>query len=360
MDTSTTHLIDHYQTVRANRSHRIEQFLNGERSYLIYQFPDAKIWGDIRTPEQCFAENLSHIQNSLLMPSDHLPVLEPWFGTGVYANMYGCDYLWRDGEAPAVHYKYHKLEEVREIKKPRWQDSPIAALVLDTIRYFKRQTGDAVPIVWTDTQSASDTATLILDACEVLASCLTEPEAVMRFMQGINELIIEFSQVQTELIGAASIYPGHIFLCHDRMSGLSVSDDNISVVSPRLNRQFNFPLDEAIGKAMGGVAIHSCGKWTNSMKMLNEVAPSCLAIDCALDKDVDPDPNDPEQVREVMQGRGIWLHTRLTGQTDRMLETVKRLLHPDLKLVIHPAFIDFPTAERNYAELEGLLANFYG
>jgi hypothetical protein len=84
-----------------------------------------------------------------------------------------------------------------------------------------------------------------------------------------------------------------------------------------------------------------------------------VAIDCALDKDNDPDPCDPEKVRDIMQGSGIVVYVRLTGETERMLAAVKKLLHPNLKLVIHPAFIDLPTAERNYAELEGLLSGFY-
>ncbi len=359
MNTDTLKILQSFENARSDRNGKLEQFLSGKRPYLIVQFPDAKIWGDIRTPEQCFEENISHVKNSLETPSDHLPVLEPWFGVGVYANMYGCDYVWREGEAPAVHYKYHKLEEVQGVRKPRWQDSPIATLVLDTIRYFKRLTGEAIPIVWTDTQSASDTATLILDACEVLASCLTAPAEVMQFMQGINELIIEFSIIQSELIGGASIYPGHNFFSHSSLSGLSVSDDNISVVYPRVNRQFNLPLDQAIGQALGGIAIHSCGKWAQTMKLLKEYVPSCRGIDCALDQDVDPSPNEPEQVREAMKGSGIWLQVRMTGHTERMLETVKRLLDPSLKLVVRPAYIDLPTAERNYAELESLLGNFY-
>jgi hypothetical protein len=64
-------------------------------------------------------------------------------------------------------------------------------------------------------------------------------------------------------------------------------------------------------------------------------------------------------VREVMKGSGICVHVRMTGETERMLETVKKVLHPDLKLVIHPAFIDLPTAQRNYGELEQLLSGYY-
>lgn len=193
----------------------------------------------------------------------------------------------------------------------------------------------------------------------MFAACIEEPETIMAFMRGINQLIIEFSRVQSELIGEAGTHPGHIFLNSSHFGGLSVSDDNIAVGSPAVNRRFNLVLDEEIGKAFGGVAIHSCGKWTKTMAMLKEVAPSCFAIDLALDKECDPDPNDPEQVREVMQGSGISVHVRMTGETGRMLETVKKLLHPNLKLVIHPAFIDLPSAERNYAELDQLLSSYY-
>jgi len=354
-----TPIVTAYEKLRADRTPLGARFLSGERPYLIFQTPNGDVWSDMRTPEQSFNENMKLIKTSLETPSDHLPVLEPWFGTGVYANMYGCDYVWRTGEAPAVHYRYHNIAEVRNVTQPRWQDSPIAHLVLDAIRYFKQKTGNAIPIIWTDTQSASDSATMILDACEVFAACLQEPDTIMAFMRGINRLIIEFSQVQSDLIGDAGIHPGHIFLNNSHFQGLSVSDDNIAVGSPAVNRKFNLVLDEEIGKAMGGVTIHSCGRWMNTMRLVKGLTPSCISIDCALDKDCDPDPCDPESVRDAMRGSGIVVCARTTGDTGRMLAEVKKLLHPNLKVVIHPAFIDVPTAERNYAELEELLSAFY-
>ena len=352
-------IIDRYQAMRTQRESRARAFQNDQRPFLIFQTPNANIWGDVRSSEQCFYENVTAIATFLDVPSDHLPVLEPWFGTGVYASMYGCPYVWRDGEAPAVHYKYHSLDEVRNLKKPRWEDSEIVRLVLDTIRYFKSKSGDALPIVWTDTQSASDTATLVLDATEVFANCLLEPETVARFMGDINQLIIEFSRAQAELIGDALLMPGHIMLSSAGFRGISVSDDNLAVASPAVNRRFNLALDEEIGRAMGGVAIHSCGIWAHLMPMLAEVVPSCVAIDCAIDKTEDPCPNKPEAVRDAMAGSPVVVHVRLTGETTAMLECVKRVFHPKLKLIVHPAFIDVPTAEQNYHELQSLLQRLY-
>ena len=89
-------------------------------------------------------ENVKYIEASLGIPSDHLPVLEPWFGTGIFANMYGCPYVWRDGEAPAVRYRYLSINDIRGISRSKWQDSGIAQLILETIRYFKSKTGDAL------------------------------------------------------------------------------------------------------------------------------------------------------------------------------------------------------------------------
>jgi uroporphyrinogen-III decarboxylase len=274
-----THVVDRYQKMRPEREKHGAQFLSGERPYLIYQSYPGNIWKDIRTPEASFLGSMAIVEGSLDVPSDDLPVLEPWFGTGVYASMYGCDYVWREGEAPAVHYRYHRVEEIRDIQTPDWRESEIAQLVLRAIHYFRGRTGDAIPIVLTDTQSASDSATLILDASETLVSCLAEPETMMNFMRGINRLILEFSEAQREAIGGAFIQPGHIMLCNKGFSGISLSDDNLAVVSPAVAKEFNLPLDDEIGRAWGGVAIHSCGKWAHMMRYLKDYCPSCVCVD---------------------------------------------------------------------------------
>lgn len=353
-------ITDKFQQIRGMRASLAEKFISGKRPYLIFQtLGGGKVWSDVRTPEQCFYENMKYLDDSLAVVSDHLPVIEPWFGTGVYANMYGCPYVWRDGEAPAVHYKYLSLEELRGLKKPGWEKSDIAKLVLDTIKYIKARTGNNIPIIFTDPQSACDTATLITDASEVFTGCLLEPELVFNYMQGINDLLIEFSRVQAELIGDALVKPGHIMLCNDGLTGYSLSDDNLAVASPQVNETFNLVFDEQVGKAFGGVAIHSCGNWSQTMPLVKKIVPSCVAIDCALDKTCDPNPNEPEKVRDAFAGSGIHVHIRMTGETAKMLEIVRRALHQEIKYIIHPDFIDLPTAEQNYAELNFLLSAYY-
>jgi len=361
MQGNYTKIIDEYQKLRSDREQKAQDFVNGKRSYLIYQASvKRELYTDSDSKEICFDRSINYISKCLQEKSDHVPAMQPWFGTGVYANMYGCKYIWRKGEAPATNYIYHSLNDIAGIKKPKWENSVIAQMVMDTIKYFKSKTGDSIPITWTDTQSAHDTATLVLDATEILMGCLTEPRLVINFMNDINDLIIEFSQAQADLIGDALIRPGHVMYSAKSFGGISISDDNLGVVSPQIAKDINLPLNEKVGKAMGGFAVHSCGTWTKIMKFIPQVSPSCMMVHCSLTKDWDTAPNKPEDVRDAMKGTGIPAHVRVPADTSRMLETVKRVIDPDLKLIVQPQYVDEETAERNYHELNNLLKDFYG
>ena len=65
-------------------------------------------------------------------------------------------------------------------------------------------------------------------------------------------------------------------------------------------------------------------------------------------------------MRDALAGTGIVLHARMAADTDGMLDVVRRLLHPDLRLIVHPNCPDRPTAERNYDVLAKVLGEFYG
>ena len=352
--------VDKYEATHAEREAKAAAFADGSRPYMIFQPPAlAPIYGNVRSSEDCFRVNVEYTLNSLELPSDHLHAFEAWFGTGVIPNVYGCPYVWRDDDAPCVHYRYHELDEVRGLRHPHWSEGEITKLVMETIRYFKARTGDTIPIQLTDTQSAHDNATLILDAAVVFSSCLLEPELILEFMRGINQVTIDFSKAQVEEIGDALVRPGRIMVSSAGYSGISLADDNLFVGSPATNAAINFPLNQEFGAAMGGVAIHSCGNWSHSMHLLKDLVPSCVAIDCAVDHDMDPNPCPPEKVRDAIAGTGIPLHARMTGDTEKMLETVKRLLHPDLRLIVRPICTDLEMAERNYAALESLLSDYY-
>lgn len=346
MDINAT--LDRYQELLARRRGRLEAFAAGGERLLVIQRPSSPIWSDCNDIPRIVRHNLAYLEAHMaIAANDDLPYLEPWIGTGVYANAYGCDYVWREGEAPAVHYRYHRIAEVRDLPVPDWREAPVMRMVLECIDALKEATRAGIPIALTDTQSPFDTASLILDAADLMASCYEEPETVRSFMGGITDLVIAFSQEQAKRIGPGLVAaPGHIMHGWAGGRGISLSDDNLAVSSPTINERLALPENERIGQAFGGVAIHSCGPWASTMRRL-KACPSAYMIDCALSKACDPNPNQPEPVRDALAGSGIICKVRVGGPPEEYLPVLRRVAHPDLRLMVEIPF-DAERSQENY------------
>ena len=355
-------LCDLYDQRREERLEKLEQFWSGARNYLIVQRPDYHLWGECNSVEGVWLNNLLHMESWLSMDwSDELPHMQPWFGTGVYANAFGCEYLWRSGEAPDTRVRYQTIDEVQDLSMPDWQKSPVMKMVLDCIDLLVERTGGRFPVALTDTQSPCDTATLVLDSTEFFVGCYTHEETVADFMDTIASLIIEFSREQARRIGEELVSrPGHVMPSLPGFHGITLSDDNLAVSSPELNEKFSLPADQKVSDAIGGMAIHSCGVWDHTMKVLH--GSKVMAVDCSVSPRWDPTPMKPEAVRAALAGSGIVVKARCGGTEDEILHAISALGGEDMRLILDIARIDDDdetyrqTAEINYSIAEEALA----
>ena len=291
---------------------------------------------------------------------DRRPALpEPWIGTGVYANAFRLQYHFRDGIAPHVRYGARRSKAsfggLPDYRQCYHEDGTRLH------RLFPGATRDRLPIALTDTQSPFDTATLVLDASEFFTACYTEPELAARFLQQITDLIVEFSRVQMERIGPELlVQPGHVMPSVVGGRGISISDDNLAVSSPQINRRFALPVDEQLAKEFGGLAIHSCGVWTHTMSMLRDFQ-NITGIECAVGHergDHDPNPNPPAQVRQAIASSSLVVKTRLGNDIEKALAALDELASPQLPSRrgnrLHPEH-----AERNYRSITERLERIY-
>jgi len=360
-------ILDLYARRREQRESRLREFLTTDRSgFLVVQHPLEKllkVFGPCNSIEEIYQNNVAYVDDKLQFDwTDDLPFLEPWIGTGVFANAFGCEYHFRDDNAPHVRYRYHKIEEVRDVEYPDYRKSPIMAMVLDCIDCFRERTHDGLPISLTDTQSSFDTATLVLDVAELFTACYSEPEIVTGFLQKITDLIVEFSEVQMQRIGPELLVrPGHLMPSFVGGPGISISDDNLAVSSPRINRLFALPMNEQLAVHFGGLAIHSCGVWTHTMSMLHEFQ-KITAIDCAVGYgrgDHDPNTNLPADVRKAVADSSLIVKARFDSDLDKALAALDELASPQMRLIAHIGYVP-EHAERNYRRVTEKLEQVYG
>ena len=155
--------------------------------------------------------------------------------------------------------------------------------------------------------------------------------------------------------------PGHLMPSIVGVPGISISDDNLAVSSPRINRLFALPMNEQLALHFGGLAIHSCGVWTHTMSMLHEFQ-KITAIDCAVGYgrgDHDPNLNLPADVRKAVAGSSLIVKARFDSDLDKALAALDELASPEMRLIAHIGYVP-EHAERNYRRVTEKLEQVYG
>lgn len=284
-----------------------------------------------QTREKSLADQLDCMYTKMQLHCDvAFGYLEPWCGVGVYADAFGAPLFFYDHCDVQTKSRYHRVEEVANVPMPKAGDCQLMRMALDYIRYFREETHDLIPISLTDTQSPLDSASLILDPCELFAASLEEPEVLEDFMEKITRSVMEFSEMQREAIGD-NVYtaPGHMMLSDNSFSGIALSDDNMAVVSPASYAAIGKPYNEMLSRHFGGLALHSCGVITHNVPLLLQTE-GLKQLDFKI---TDFEPNDAAYLAEQFAGTDILLKPCVYPNED--LTRLLPLLQADVKLLIH-------------------------
>jgi len=217
---------DRFLATMEERDQWIGEWAQGKhpRDVPVLIFPSWDMWNDNSCGDRrrFLGKNLWGMATSAEWTSDGVfPHLQPWYGVGLYASAFGCDYIWEDQNSPQTRPVFSKADQVADITMPQPGRSQPMQEVLDRIRWYRKVTGDRLPICLTDTQSPCDTASLLMETNEYFAVGTSEPERLQPLHNAITNLIIAFSEMQMDAIGPNVSLPGHQMVCHRSFSGIS-------------------------------------------------------------------------------------------------------------------------------------------
>ncbi len=147
----------------------------------------------------------------------------------------------------------------------------------------------------------------------------------------------EFDQMladsQAQAIGPVLVWPGHGYASSRSFRGIGVSDDNVLMISGPQYQSLVAPALESLGRNFGGWAFHSCGDWSAKVDIIKRIAGLGM-VDAAFSAATDPSPNDPERFAAAFANTGIVLNAKIVGDADLVVDIVKRLWIPGLKLIV--------------------------
>ena len=338
--------LERYAAYAAECDERYADFMQQDEGVLVWQrVRVGEVFReDCRDCQTSLRWQLGALTKSLDYATDAATYLEPWYGIGTIASVFGADYVWHPGQAPAVEPIFTSVPDVSEFVLRDFDDVPILRYTRQTVEYFLEQTGGRLPMSWCDIQAPINAAGGLVPIDQLLIGLYDAPDRVKDFLALLADTLIRYHRQQTELIGESLVRPGHGFASSRRATGMGLSTDNLVMLSPQMFSEFCSENLGRIGAAFGGVAFHSCGNWFAWLDAVKQI-PNLLMVDGAFSPQTDPAHNECEEFRDGLAGTGIILHARMVGDPDEVMSRVKRLWKPGLKLIVGTHVQD-PQAQR--------------
>ncbi len=209
---------------------------------------------------------------SLFFRDDFIPRVQPLLGIGVFASAFGAEVSICDEQLPMTHPVIREDEPAERVYdlQPPVVDAGQLGEILDYTDYFAGKLDGKYPIAMTDLQGPLDSAYLVWNTNDFMVAMLEHPREVHHLMRMVTNLIIMFTREMRRR--ARWFVPAHfppVYL-PDGM-GISVSEDVLALLSPRLYEQFSLPYLNELSEEFGGVVVHSCGNIAHQLGVLEKI-----------------------------------------------------------------------------------------
>ncbi len=324
-----------YMEYEQNLLNSCSSFWKGDSGVLVYRrmrVGEVFSYG-CRDMQKSLEYQLGALEKSKSFKADVPNFLEPWYGIGTIASAWDMDYIWNEGQAPAVHATFNTIQEALEYNYKPVNQTNIGKYTLEMIHFFLDKTKGRLPMSFCDIQSPFNIAPNVVDSSNFLMDMFMNPDGVLKFLDVLADLLIDFTKEQQKIIGDSLVKPGHGFASSKVFEGFGMSDDNIMMVAEEQYTDYAAPSFEKTGNVFDGAVFHSCGNYSNKLQAVKSIN-NLKMLDAAFSQETDPDPNPPEPFVEAFKNSGIVLNARIVGDLETIENKVKTLWKPGMKLIV--------------------------
>jgi hypothetical protein len=249
----------------AERIDRWARFLDGtgpSRLFLVRYAPGATIADRPRPNPDARSARLDwarrsydwHLERARWLDDDTVPFLDPWTGTELFAEAFGCPVHRPPDNNPFALPLVHSAAEADRLAVPSLDAEPLERVfgMADELRQWA---GGGSLMRLPDLQSPLDVAALIWEKQSFYAALLEEPEAVQSLSAKVRTLQFAFLDTWFGRYGRPAVahYPDYLL-----PRGVSLSVDEVGAMSPALFERFVSAELAAFAGRYGGLGVHCC------------------------------------------------------------------------------------------------------
>lgn len=191
---------------------------------------------------------------SRILDDDYIPSLDVASSTAIFPEAFGAEVFYPKGDMPCGRHFISTPEQSRALKVPKLEDSSLM-YYFDIADELYRFGGKDAILGLPDIQDPIGIAGILWDKAELLCTMLDDPECVFELTDKIYGLTTAFLDEWFRRYGNrfCAHYPHYVM-----NRGISVSVDEVGIVSPELFRTFFAENLDKLSERYGGIGIHCC------------------------------------------------------------------------------------------------------
>ena len=253
--------------------------------------------------DKMLRHQLDGISKTMRGQTDYCPFLEPWFAVPALVEPLGVGIRWFENDWPAAERPLitDNPSDVYKLEIPKPFTTPLWKKIKEAIEHFQLCTNGDIPVSVTDPQDPLSMATMIWDTGALMTAMYTDPKEVHYLLDLLTEHFIVYTDAQLKIIEHKA-FPGHSFPLGIEGNGISMSCDNIIMLSPEIFEEYCLPRYAKISEHFNGLYLHSCGNYRHLVSSILKI-PRLRGVNYHSS----PTEMDPYEVRPKLNGKvSVW------------------------------------------------------
>ncbi|MCL2499142.1 MAG: hypothetical protein FWE90_02275 [Defluviitaleaceae bacterium] len=220
-------------------------------------------------------------EHALWLHDDRIPALNPYTGTELFAEAFGCKVHYSGDNMPFALPMISSAAEVASLREPDIYDG-VLGKTFELGRLLRQRNGDDAVLHLPDIQSPLDIAALMWEKGDFFMAMLEEPNAINALTEMTENVLCKFLDAWFKEFGTEYIshYPDFFM-----DGGFTVSEDEVGAFGPAQFKEFCLGALNRMSVRYGGIGMHCCAhathQWENfkkieGLRMLNFVQPTVV------------------------------------------------------------------------------------
>jgi hypothetical protein len=218
------------------------------------------------------------LENCAWLHDDRIPALDPYTGTELFAEAFGCKVHYSGDNMPFALPVVQNAAEAAALKAPDIHSGCLGE-IFETARRLRQRNGADAVLHLPDIQSPLDIAALIWEKGDFFPAMLDDPPAINALTEMVEHVLCAFLDAWFKEFGTEYIahYPDYFM-----DGGFTVSEDEVGAFGKTHFKEFCLGTLNRLSQRYGGIGMHCCAyathQWENfleidGLRMLNFVQP---------------------------------------------------------------------------------------